>query len=54
MTQLKITLRKSKIGSSQRQLGTLNSLGLRKIDQSVFKPDNLCVRGMINKVTHLT
>lgn len=53
MTQLKITLKKSKIGSSQRQLGTLSSLGLRKINQSVIKPDNLCVRGMITKIMHL-
>ena len=53
MANLKITLRKSLIGRSKDQLATIEALGLRKIQQTVVKPDNEAIRGMVAKVNHL-
>lgn len=53
MSQLKITYRKSTIGYSHDQKRTVQSLGLRKLGQSVLLPDNDAVRGMCFKVRHL-
>lgn len=53
MSKLKITYTKSMIGYSRDQKETVWSLGLRKLNHSVIKPDNPSVRGMINKVKHL-
>ncbi len=53
MLQLKVTLKKSIIGTTQRQRQTIFTLGLRKINQSVIHSDNQCIRGMIAKVVHL-
>ncbi len=52
-TQLEITLVKSPIGYSKRQKATLRVLGLRKLNQTATHKDNLVVRGMIDKVSHL-
>ncbi|MCI0713861.1 MAG: 50S ribosomal protein L30 [Chloroflexi bacterium] len=51
--KLRITLKKSGIGSQQRQKLTLQSLGLRKLNQTVEQPDNDSIRGMVFKVRHL-
>ncbi|NPA49739.1 MAG: 50S ribosomal protein L30 [Thermodesulfobacteria bacterium] len=51
--QLKITLVRSKYGWSEKQRATLAALGLRRIRHSVIRPDNPCIRGMIEKVKHL-
>ncbi len=53
MSKLKITYTKSMIGYARDQKATIGSLGLRKLNHSVIKPDNPSVRGMINKVKHL-
>ena len=53
MANLKITLKKSLIGRSKDQLATIEALGLRKIQQTVVKPDNEAIRGMVAKVNHL-
>jgi large subunit ribosomal protein L30 len=53
MAKLKITQKKSKIGSSQRQKRTLQALGLRKIDSSVEIEATPQIIGMVNKVKHL-
>lgn len=50
---LVITWKKSAIGYSQRQKDTIRSLGLRRLHQSVQKPDTPEVRGMVEKVRHL-
>ena len=50
---LKITQVKSVIGTPQDQRATVASLGLKKIRQSVVRPDNPAVRGQVNKVRHL-
>ncbi|MDN5915741.1 MAG: 50S ribosomal protein L30 [Pseudonocardia sp.] len=53
MATLKITQTKSRIGCKQNQRDTLRSLGLRKIRQSVERPDDPQVRGMVHTVRHL-
>jgi len=53
MSKLRITYKKSMIGYSRDQRQTVWSLGLRKLNQSVIKPDNPGIRGMIFKVRHL-
>ncbi|GIV18587.1 MAG: 50S ribosomal protein L30 [Armatimonadota bacterium] len=50
---LKITLVRSPIGYSQRQKRTVEALGLRRLHQSVLKPDNPAIRGMVRKISHL-
>ncbi|MDA3647274.1 50S ribosomal protein L30 [Saccharopolyspora indica] len=53
MAQLKITQVRGLVGTKQNQRDTMRSLGLRKIRQSVVRPDDSNVRGMINAVRHL-
>lgn len=50
---LKITQIKSVIGSPKNQRDTMSTLGLKKIRQSVVRPDNPAVRGQVHKVRHL-
>ncbi|HLS08814.1 50S ribosomal protein L30 [Lentibacillus sp.] len=51
--QLEITLTRSVIGQKEGQRQTVQSLGLKKIRQSVVREDTPAVRGMIDKVSHL-
>jgi large subunit ribosomal protein L30 len=53
MAKVKITQIKSKIGSSERQKATLQTLGLRRINHSVERENTPEVMGMIEKVKHL-
>ncbi|MCA9788916.1 MAG: 50S ribosomal protein L30 [Cyanobacteria bacterium HKST-UBA05] len=50
---LKITLVKSLIGSTQRQRRVAESLGLRRINQSSGHFDTPIIQGMIHKIQHL-
>lgn len=50
---LKITLRRSLIGEKPKTRATVESLGLRKINSSVKRPDTPSVRGMIHRARHL-
>ena len=50
---MKVTQIKSKNGSTQRQLDTLRSLGLRRIGHTVERPDSPQLRGMVHAVRHL-
>jgi large subunit ribosomal protein L30 len=50
---LKITLRRSLIGEKPKARATVESLGLRRINSSVERPDTPDVRGMVHKVKHL-
>ena len=52
-TMLQVTYVKSAIGYRSDQGHTIRSLGLRKLGQSVTKPDTRDVRGMLAKVRHL-
>lgn len=48
-----IKLVKSACGRKPNQAKTLKALGLSKINQTVTKPDNDAVRGMVATVSHL-
>ncbi|KAA3640862.1 MAG: 50S ribosomal protein L30 [Armatimonadetes bacterium] len=50
---LRITLRRSLIGERPKARATVESLGLRKINSSVERPDTDSVRGMVHAVKHL-
>jgi len=50
---IKVTLRRSEIGTSPNQRLTLHGLGLRRLGRSVIVKDSPAVRGMIAKVAHL-
>lgn len=50
---LKITLVKSTIGQKQNQKDTAHALGLRKMNQTVIRPDNPQMRGMVFTIQHL-
>jgi len=51
--QIKVTLRKSAIGYSERQKRTVQGLGLSKMNSSRVLKDTPGVRGMVQKVIHL-
>jgi len=44
---------KSANGTDQRQRDTLRTLGLRRIGQTVERPDSPQLRGMVHTVRHL-
>jgi large subunit ribosomal protein L30 len=48
-----ITLQRSPIGTPQKHRRVLSGLGLRKIRQTVTRPNTPQVRGMIGKVGYL-
>ncbi len=51
--QIRITQVKSGIGYAQRTKDTLRALGIRRLHQTVVKPDNAAIRGMITRLRHL-
>ncbi|MDR0983182.1 MAG: 50S ribosomal protein L30 [Culturomica sp.] len=53
MEKVKVTLVRSKIGSTKRQIGTLTALGLNKTNSSAVHEVTPQIQGMINKVGHL-
>ena len=48
-----ITLQRSPIGTPQKHRRVLSGLGLRKVSQTVIRPNTPQVRGMIGKVKYL-
>ena len=53
MAALRITMVRSSIGRLENQRRTLQALGLRKIGDSVERPDRPEIRGMLRRVSHL-
>ena len=53
MAKIKITLVKSSIGSTKRQKLILESLGLRKLHQTVEHDASPSILGMVDKMKHL-
>jgi len=51
--QLKVTLIRSLIGRIPKHKACAQSIGLRKIRQTVVVKDTPCIRGIINKVSYL-
>ena len=52
-SMLKITLRRSPIGCTERQRRTLRALGLTRVGKTVIVRDNQPVQGRIRTVGHL-
>jgi large subunit ribosomal protein L30 len=52
-SSLKITLVRSTIGENPGVRATVESIGLRKLHQSVERPDTRDVRGMVFRARHL-
>ncbi|HKT34801.1 MAG TPA: 50S ribosomal protein L30 [Nitrospira sp.] len=50
---VRITLKRSPIGTPEHHRLVLRGLGLRKIRQSVVRPDTAQVRGLIHRVSYL-
>ena len=48
-----IKLVRSLIGSKKDQIATANSLGLRKIGDTVCQPANAATQGKVAKIIHL-
>ena len=53
MSKIKVTLKKSVIGSTADMRDTVRSLGLKKINSSAVHEQNPAIMGMIHKVRHL-
>ena len=53
MANLKIQLVKSLNGRSEKQIATANSLGLRKIGDSIVCKDDAVLAGKIKVIAHL-
>ena len=50
---LQITQVRSQIGAQQQHKRVIAGLGLGRIGRTVTRVDDPCIRGMVNKVTHL-
>ncbi|MCI6659946.1 MAG: 50S ribosomal protein L30 [Peptoniphilaceae bacterium] len=50
MAKLLITLKKSFIGRTDKQIATAKGLGLTKVGQTVEHDDNPSIRGSIHKI----
>ena len=50
---IKITLKKSGCGRPEKQRKILAGLGLRRLRQTVERPNTREIRGMVKKVIHL-
>lgn len=53
MSKLKVTLVRSTLAATERQLETVKGLGLRKIGQSRELNNTPAIRGMVKSVLHL-
>jgi large subunit ribosomal protein L30 len=53
VSTLEIKQVKSANGTNQRQKDTLRTLGLRRIGQTVERPDSPQLRGLVHAVRHL-
>lgn len=53
MAKIDVTLVKSTIGRPGKHSKVVRSLGLRKLNQTVRHEDNPCIRGMVEKISHL-
>jgi large subunit ribosomal protein L30 len=50
---IKIQYYRSMIGYSKKQKAVIKSLGITKLNQTITRPDNASMRGIVEKVPHL-
>ena len=53
VAKLRVTLRRSIVGTNPSARGTVRALGLRRIGHSVELTDDAAVRGQVRKVRYL-
>jgi large subunit ribosomal protein L30 len=53
VARIAVTWKRSTIGTRKDQRGTIASLGLKRLHQTVEHEDNPAIRGMVHKVRHL-
>jgi large subunit ribosomal protein L30 len=53
MARLKVTQKRSEIGTKPNHRETLRSLGLKRVGDIVVKEDRPEIRGMVRTVAHL-
>jgi large subunit ribosomal protein L30 len=51
--KIKIQYYRSSIGYSKKQKEIVKSLGITKLNQTIERPDNAAMRGIVAKVPHL-
>ncbi|MBR2152371.1 MAG: 50S ribosomal protein L30 [Clostridia bacterium] len=51
--KVQITLVKSTIGCTEKQIASAAALGLKKIGDVTVQPDNAATQGKITKIRHL-
>jgi len=51
--KIKVTLKRSLIGSTEKQKRVVKALGLSRIDQVVEHNDSDVINGMVNKISHM-
>jgi large subunit ribosomal protein L30 len=51
--RLRVTLRKSTVGTNASARGTVRALGLHRIGETREVPDNTATRGMVRSVQYL-
>jgi large subunit ribosomal protein L30 len=51
--KIKIQYYRSSIGYSQKQKDMVRNLGITKLNQTIERPDNAAMRGIVAKVPHL-
>ena len=51
--KIKIQYYRSSIGFSKKQKDIVKNLGITKLNQTVERPDNAAMRGVVAKVPHL-
>jgi len=50
---IKIQYYRSMIGYSKKQKAVIKSLGITKLNQTITRPDNPSMRGIVEKIPHL-
>ena len=50
---IKIQYYRSMIGYSKKQKAIVKSLGITKLNQTIERPDNPSMRGIVEKIPHL-
>ncbi len=51
--KIKIQYYRSMIGYSKKQKAIIKSLGITKLNQTITRPDNPSMRGIVEKIPHL-
>ena len=51
--KIKVTLKRSLIGATDRQKKVVKALGLSKMNQVVEHNDSAVINGMVNKISHM-